>query len=48
MVKNTISPSFGWRNFSLGQKFASIQILISVVLLAAFFGYLSLCNEWFY
>lgn len=36
MVKNTTTPSFGWRNFSLGQKFASIQILISIVLLAAF------------
>ena len=28
--------SFGWKNFSLGQKLASLQILLSIVLLGVF------------
>lgn len=30
------SVSFGWKNFSLGQKLASLQILLSIFLLGVF------------
>ncbi len=42
--KNT-TTSFGWRSFSLGKKFASLQILLSVVLLGVFFDNFSFYYE---
>ena len=39
------SVSFGWKNFSLGQKLASLQILLSIFFVGCFFGCLSFFDE---